>query len=146
MISIISLILFFGFVFFEAWREAIYWHVKGGGIYDTWKSTPEEHTLFTVQRAIFFISIIVILLTNINWLLTIMFTIGLVLMFSFLHNGFYYMFRNKLNPDIYQERFFAQSTTSVAKLTKFMTPKIRTIKFSIGASVSILSIIIEFLN
>jgi len=145
MISIISLILFFGFVIFEAWREAIYWHVKGGGIYDTWKSTPEEHTIFTIQRAIFFLSLLTLLLTNTHWVVTTLSVIGFILIFSFLHNGFYYMFRNKLNSEIYPKGFWSQSTTSIAKFTKFMTPTVRTILFCLGISSIVSATVLEIL-
>lgn len=146
MVIGISTLLFILFVFFEAWREAIYWHVKGGGVYDTWKSKPEEHTLFTIQRGIFFLSLILGMIFTTHWIGILTSTIGFALIFSFIHNGFYYMFRNRLNPEVYKEGFWSQSTTSVAKLTKFMTPISRTIQFGIGISILIFGIILDLLK
>ena len=39
---------------------------------------------------------------------------SIVLMFSFIHNGVYYIQRNKLDPNIYMRKFFDSSTTSSA--------------------------------
>jgi len=44
------------------------------------------------------------------------FAISLALLFSFFHNGVYFMTRNKLDSKIYPKGFWDDSTSSTAKL------------------------------
>ncbi len=113
----------------EGIRDAIFYHhynLKSERLFN-------EHIVFVIQRLI--VSVILCLLSN-NWLLMI----SLILSFSFFHNGSYYTMRNYLNKKIYyydnlyDKKWFAQSTTSISFWTKYMTPLNRTILFlmSIG--------------
>ena len=53
-------------------------------------------------------------------------------MFTFLHDGMYYAQRNNLNKETYPKRWFDYSTTSTAKLDKFLNPTNRIIMFIVG--------------
>lgn len=53
--------------------------------------------------------------------------ICLMFMFPFFHDGQYYTTRNLLNRNIYKRKWFDQSRTSTAILTKIFTPVVRII-------------------
>ena len=109
---------------FEGIREAIFYHYKNHNI----KRLFNEHIIFTIQRGIVFI--ILILLSK-----NILLLISFILCFSFIHNGSYYTMRNILNKEIYKRKWFDQSTTSTSFWTKYMTPLNRTILFIVSLGV-----------
>jgi hypothetical protein len=84
-----------------------------------------EHIIYTLERTV--VCILIVLLCN-----SVIIIPSLLLSFSFVHNGAYYTTRNKLNSMIYPKRWFAQSTSSKAKLTNINTPINRTILFVLG--------------
>tara|TARA_R110000868_G_scaffold203969_8_gene451963 strand:- start:3026 stop:3466 length:441 start_codon:yes stop_codon:yes gene_type:complete len=136
--NLIILILFIIYSAFEGWREAIYWHVKGGSRYYDWFPKVEEHVIFTIQRAIVIImGSILLFFTGMTWYWCVASIIGYALTFSFIHNGAMYLTRNNLDNTVYPKRWMAQSTSSVAKTTKFMTPTSRTIQFVFGILINI---------
>lgn len=131
--NLLIMVLFIAYSAMEGWREAIYWHVKGGSRYYDWFPKVEEHVLFTIQRAITIImGSILLFFTGLHWCLCITSMVGYALTFTFIHNGIMYLTRNELDPTVYHKRFWEQSTSSVAKTTKFMTPVSRTIQFVVG--------------
>lgn len=97
----------------EGAREAIYYHTRNFNV-----PQAELHTFYTIQRSI--VLLICVMLNN-----SMLFIAPLA--FPFFHDGMYYTMRNRLNPYIYKETWFAQSTTSTAVLTKIFTPVVRTI-------------------
>lgn len=131
MVKVISIfILWCCYGMLEGWREAIFFHrvevdKTAGKLLHSW---------WTVQRALV-LGIIVI--TNFQW-----WVISLPLVFIWFHDGQYYTTRNKYNKQIYNKKWFAQSTTSTAFLTKFETPVVRTILFVIGVGILITYLII----
>lgn len=112
------LILFLWIVYciFEGAREALYWNT-----YPTYDFNV--HWMFMVTRAIF-----LFVASGLVWQVLVSF----ILMFSFIHNGAYYTTRNILNKDLYKKKWFDQSTTSTAFLTKFNGPISRSIQFVLG--------------
>jgi len=80
-----------------------------------------EHPLLVLIRACFFIPIWYIT----SWDVVLAYCV----MFPFIHDGGYYSMREKLVQGTYPKKFFAQSKTSTAFLTKYMTPVVRTILF-----------------
>lgn len=94
------------------------------------------HSLWTVERTIVLVNIA---LLNFDWWL-----IGLPLLFSFFHDGTYYLTRNLLDNRVYRDRWFAQSTTSTAITTKFFIPIVRTTLAIIGLLVIIIYYIIHY--
>jgi hypothetical protein len=107
---------------FEGAREAFYWNT-----YPTYDFNI--HWMFFVTRAIF-----LAVASDLLWQIIVSFA----LMFSFIHNGAYYTTRNILNRDLYKKKWFDQSTTSTAFLTKFNGPVSRTIQFILGATLFLL--------
>ena len=137
-VNLILLTFFIAYSAFEGWREAIYWYVKIGSRFYDWFPKVEEHIIFATQRAIVLLmGGLLLFFTGMSWWLTLISVIGCALTFSFIHNGFMYLTRNNLDPTIYHKRFWDQSTSSVAKTTKFMTPISRTIQFVLGVLLNI---------
>lgn len=129
LVKICSLIIWFWYAYLEGSREAYLFHRaevdKAAGRY--------LHRVWTLQRALVFI-----LIAYVSWptAITCMF------IFPFTHDGSYYRKRNRLNANLYPKRWFAQSTTSTALLTKFETPIARTVFAIIGFSWFIVSFFI----
>lgn len=101
MIEIALILIFVHYSALEGIREGFYYHAQP----DT--RSFNLHYLFVIQRALFGLLILYI---SRDWV----FCVGLVLIFSLFHNGFYFITRNKLNPEIYKKGFFSNSTTSTA--------------------------------
>ena len=87
----------------EGTREAYYYDA----VVRSDRSYPNIHWIFFLERGF------VLLIIGIS-LMDIILPIGLALIFSWFHNGLYYMKRNDLEPRIYQKRFEASSSTSTA--------------------------------
>lgn len=128
--EIIIFSLWISYAILEGWREGVFFHKvevdKLGGkiLHNTW----------TIQRALV---LGMILATNLDW-----WVIALPLVFPFFHDGEYYRTRHALNYGIYPKKWWAQSTTSTAFLTKFQTPVVR----SILAIIGLLTLILWTLN
>ena len=135
--NLIILAFIIAFSAMEGWREGIYWHVKIGSRYYDWFPEVEEHRIFVGLRAVVVLMGSSLLFFNMAWYLVLASMIGYALVFSFMHNGIMYLTRNNLDSNNYPKRFWAQSTSSVAKTTKFMTPVSRTIQFVIGTLINI---------
>lgn len=127
------LILWILYAFLEGKREAIFWHhrIKSSD-YQKFKS-KDRHPMFMLQRGM------VLLLGGIatyymsdSIILTSYIFVMNMLLFSFFHNGAMYSERNNMSNTTYMKRWWAQSKTSTAKLTKFMSPASRTIQAIIG--------------
>lgn len=122
MLYIAPLVSWIVYALFEGYREAYYWHER---VTSPNKTDKDLHRIFALQRG----TVILLICYGLLWPIgpwAILSFIGLSCVFSFFHNGMQYLTRNKLNPYIYKKRWWDQSTTSTAKLTKFMTPFNRT--------------------
>jgi hypothetical protein len=97
----------------EGVREGYYWHFKPK---DPFVKT-NEHALFSLQRLILWSTMLFV----VNWVSVL----AIICMFPFLHDGAYYTTRNYLDKTVYPKRFFDESTTSTAKLTRVFTPVVR---------------------
>ncbi len=107
----------------EGLREGFFWHFKA----NTKKDCQFElHPIFALQRGIV-LSLIGLLLFNSIGFYSIPSVLSMMLIFSFFHNGTYYVTRNKLDNSIYKLGWADQSTTSTAKMTKIMNYRNRTI-------------------
>ena len=84
----------------------------------------DAHPLLTCMR----LSVLIPLLIIAGWQSGLCY----VFIFPFFHDGMYYLRRNKLNRANYPKKWFAQSVTSTAKLTKFFTPIVRTVFAILG--------------
>ena len=112
----------------EGLREGFYWHFKANTKRDC---EFEIHPIFSMQRGIVLVLMGLLLFTSIGWY-SIPTVLSMMLMFSFFHNGTYYVTRNKLDERVYQLGWTSQSTTSTAKLTKLMNYRNRTIFMIVG--------------
>lgn len=137
---ILELILLFCWMIYcltQARRDANFYHYKSIA------ANPDKsnlHWLFAVERFIVLSLIFIIYYNGHSIINTTLFISGLVLIFSFIHNGYYFTERNRLDQTIYKERFWADSLTSTAKLE--FNVHTRTILFAIG----IVSIMASFLT
>jgi hypothetical protein len=71
-----------------------------------------------------------ILMSNETYLKVLPITLCLGMTFPLFHNGFYYLTRNKITPDVYKKGFFDMSSTSIANVN--FTFQIRFILFLVG--------------
>ena len=130
MITAVS-ILFCTWAALEGRREADYFHFRWK---DPMTRVEDEHLMFTMQR-----SIVAILATVACTLYTglwgLLGFIPLLLVFSFFHNGYYYVRRNQLDDSIYQKGWWDQSTTTTAKVS--FGPVVRTGLAVIGVALAI---------
>jgi hypothetical protein len=122
----------------EGFRESYYWYYKANS--KSIDNRFEIHPVFSFQRVLVLILISYITYGVLGWWFLLS-TISLMLIFSYLHNGFYYLNRNILDDRIYKLGWKDQSTTSTAKMTKIMTYRNRTIMFMIGVIVQIILVI-----
>lgn len=121
----------------EGWREALYWHIKHGSHFTSWKPKMEEHKTFMILRGIVILMGSSLLFFSMTWYWVLASMLGYALVFTFMHNGTMYMTRNNIDNTVYEKRWMAQSTSSTAKTTKFMTPVSRTIQFVLGVLINI---------
>lgn len=111
MICILLVLFAFAYFYFEGKREAWHWHFKNE-LEFKYYTHLNEHALFLRQRSLVFI-----LSCGLNYFVVnhyILFSLGIFFCFSFIHNGTYFYYRNKLDPSIYQLKFKANSNTSTA--------------------------------
>ena len=111
----------------EGVREGFYWHYENKS-----KRVCEFNVnrIFNLQR----LSVLIISGGFLAYALgshSLLCILGMVLMFSFFHNGTYYYTRNKLDSNVYSKRWADESKTfpSFSLLTSY---KKRTIGMSIG--------------
>jgi len=111
----------------SGWKDAILWSRKGSDAYD-WN----EHYIFDAERCCIASMVFTIIFLDgftfkdACWVIV---TMGAC--FSFLHNGFYYWQRNKI--DVNEYHWFSNSKTSSAWYNANST--LRTIAFVVGVLV-----------
>lgn len=124
-------ILFCTWAALEGRREADYFHFRWK---DPMTKVDDEHLMFTIQRSIvaIFAALACTLVFGIWGLFGF---VPLPLVFSFFHNGYYYIRRNRLNSEIYQLGWWDQSTTTTAQVS--FGPVSRTVLAAIGVAAAI---------
>lgn len=137
MMQILLLITWVIFSCLEGSRDARYFHNQ---VSATKPVKENSHYIFFLERTIVFALTTYIVFLDTNILTTFFFSSGLILVFSFFHNGVYYTQRNKLNPLIYPKKFWDSSTTSQASIE--LNVKARVALFAIA----VMSIIVSFLT
>lgn len=125
-----TLVLFISILYYiyEGYREAYLYHYKNTSN----ASHKELHPAFTMQRILFWAVVFI-------YCSSFLFTSALIFMFSFIHDGSYYVNRNNLDPSIYKERFTESSLTSTAIIE--LTYKARLVLFFIGAGLFLFHLI-----
>lgn len=141
MVYIVLLVSWVLYTLIEGYREGYYWHYKMHTLDNSETHETDLHPIFTIQRGVVSVLIFFTLTMILNVWGSILFMIGNTLIFSYLHNGSMYLTRKKLSmkmfPNdeskwIYTKGWSAMSSSSTAKLTKFMTPTNRLILFILG--------------
>ena len=129
VIRLISVLSWITYAYLDGRIEAHYYDAL------IWSNRKHKdiHWMSFVQRGI--ILIIIGVATN-----SVSFPCALVLIISYIHNGFYYKERNKLDESIYIEKFKAESTTSTA-LFEFKYNE-RLNMFIVGAVLTLYHIVI----
>lgn len=103
----------------EGEREGYFWDYK---IKSNVVDYVNHHINFTLQRSIFFIvSFSIKLLLTSNILSTILFCIGLFLIYPYFHCGMMYKTRNKVNSKIYLLGWKSNSSKTSEALTDKMS-------------------------
>lgn len=88
------------------------------------------HLIYVIQRAFLAIALSIYVCYHSGIIYGSIFFAALLFTFSFFHNGFYYLTRHKLNPEIYPKGFFDDSETSTAIIE--LGVKFRTAMAAIG--------------
>lgn len=144
LIVTLATVLYSAWAYIEGYREALYYHYKTRSIdYDLDRG---EHNVFTAQRVISLTTMFAFVfhfLTNVECLL---FLVGIVMMFMFIHDNAYYQQRHKLDPSVYPNGFNNQTTSSTSKMDNWYAtmPIIRDALFVIGISI-VLSIALNII-
>ena len=138
----LCLIIWITYAFIEGKREGIFWHHRIKSEDYIHFQDIDRHPLFATQRALMLGALGFLNYYMIgDWLWVGYFALMNALIFSFFHNGAMYQQRNKMSVIvspinhekwIYKKKWWAQSTTSTAMLTKVMNPISRTIQAIIG--------------
>lgn len=130
----ILLLISFLWAYLEGKREAQYFHYKWS-LPDPTK-IKDEHFDFTLQRSLYVLLSAVVSYLLFGLLSSILTFFCIALVFSYLHNGSYYLRRNQLNENIYKLKWLDESTTTTAKFS--FSYKKRKILFIIGLIISLL--------
>jgi len=124
-------VIFCAWAALEGRREADYFHFRWK---DPMTRVEDEHLMFTIQRSM--VTIFATLACTLGMgLWGLLGFIPLPLVFSFFHNGYYYVRRNQLDDSIYQKGWWDQSTTTTAKVS--FGPVVRTVLAAIGMALAI---------
>lgn len=127
------------YTIYEGIREGYYMHYRMNYA----NAVENLHTIFTIQRALVYLLSTSLFFLTMNPVIAIFATIGIILIFSFIHNGTYFLTRNNIDKKIYPKRFFDDTVTpnhkAAAKLN--IDVKVRTFMFIFGAG-SILAALI----
>lgn len=93
----------------EGKRDAFFYHNRNSS------TNPDHHNIhwiFSVERFIIWALITALYSHHNFYFSTGVFSLGIILVFSFLHNGMYYATRNNLDKNVYPKRWWDTSTTS----------------------------------
>lgn len=132
MIKLIFLIIWIGYSLLEGRRDGYFYHYR-----NTTLDPKNEniHFIFFIQRAM--ILFFIFLFFDRNSLIEVIpFMIGLVLIFSFFHNGIYYSTRNKLDSTTYPHGWWSSSISSQATLEFILSTRILFLIIGVAAIIS----------
>lgn len=136
---IIKLVLFcvwIGFSILEGLRDGNFYHANLTSINSV---KHNLHWIFVCTRTIVFGLIGWICLEHFSIFSSIIFIVSLALIFSFVHNGIYYVTRNRLNKNMYPKGFLANSNSSTAKI------ELNSITRTVMAVIGLIGVVISFL-
>lgn len=139
MSTLVIILMWLLYSFYEGKREALFFSMK----MRAQVTDGNEHPMFMVQRSIVaFMALFLLWYNGMDVYSCAAVLISMGLMFVFVHDGEYYVERNKLDK-CYPEGWLDQSTTSTAEADKLKldTPLLRIIYFMTGAGIAIFEII-----
>lgn len=113
---IIKIILIFVWILasvIEGLRDGFFYHFRNVSSAINKKNT---HWIFVIERGIILSLIVWIHRMSNSFINTSVFTLALIMIFSFIHNGIYYKMRNYLDKSIYPKGFWSSSVTSEATM------------------------------
>ena len=142
MIGALSFLFWIAYAIYEGRREAYYFSMKVKAVLNTQRaSLTDEHAMFTEQRALVLI-IMILGLCKLGWPVASLVFLASALAFPFIHDGSYYVTRKSLDG-IYPEGWFAQSVTStaVADQLNLFDPIQRSIYATLGIGLMIYEMI-----
>lgn len=120
--KIILLVTWIVYGLAEGFRDANYYHANNTSINSVKK---DIHWIYFCQRFILGSLIAWLVYLNSSFLSTTIYSTGLILLFSFFHNGMYYVTRRKLsNKNLYPKGWWSSSTSSEALLELNNTSRI----------------------
>jgi hypothetical protein len=91
----------------DGFREGFYWHYRNNS-----RRTCEFeiNRIFSLQRSLVILLISGFLVHILGWY-SLISTISMIMLFSYFHNGTYYLTRNKLDDKMYPMRWKDESKT-----------------------------------
>lgn len=117
----------------DGFREGFYWHYRNNS-----RRTCEFeiNRVFSLQRSLVILLIAGFLVHTLGWI-SLISTISMVMLFSYFHNGTYYLTRNKLDDKMYPMKWKDESKTLPVFYSGLMKYSKRTILMLIGLLIQI---------
>lgn len=101
---------------------------------------PNLHFIFDGIRGTFLIALVWISWYNLYWVNSAIFGLSCFMSYSFFHNGMLYTTRNKLAPEIYKKRWWANK-----EVEKTKDRKAAKVEISVGFRIAMLIVAMFFL-
>ena len=117
----------------DGFREGFYWHYRNNS-----RRTCEFeiNRIFSLQRSLVILLIAGFLVYTLGWF-SLISTISMIMLFSYFHNGTYYLTRNKLDDKMYPMRWKDESRTLPVFYSGLMKYNKRTVLMVLGLLIQI---------
>jgi hypothetical protein len=117
----------------DGFREGFYWHYRNNS-----RRTCEFeiNRIFSLQRSLVILLIAGFLVYTLGWF-SLISTISMIMLFSYFHNGTYYLTRNKLDDKMYPMRWKDESRTLPVFYSGLMKYNKRTVLMILGLLIQI---------
>ena len=117
----------------DGFREGFYWHYRNNS-----RRTCEFeiNRIFSLQRSLVILLIAGFLVHTLGWF-SLISTISMIMLFSYFHNGTYYLTRNKLDDKMYPMRWKDESRTLPVFYSGLMKYNKRTVLMILGLLIQI---------
>lgn len=135
IVKIILIACWIIYALLDGYRDA---HFYSNRMTSTNPDKQNIHWVYFLQRLLFGGMIAFAHSFMFSKLNTFIFSAGLIMMFSFFHNGKYYLTRNKLDPNIYKDGWWSSSKSSEATLE--LSDMVRTCLAVVGLGGILISI------
>lgn len=117
----------------DGFREGFYWHYRNNS-----RRTCEFeiNRIFSLQRSLVILLIAGFLVHTLGWY-SLISTVSMVMLFSYFHNGTYYLTRNKLDDKMYPMKWKDESKTLPVFYSGLMRYNKRTVLMVLGLLIQI---------